>query len=190
MAHFQGDIYKSQSKLISTAMVKLAKYTIDFCRENKKKFIFIPKSKRKGKKRDIELKNYKKNLNFKDYLFLVNGIRKKYRNRHNQYLAMFRSKVTIGATSTLLGENLSQGNKILSCNFTGIKVFDFAINKICFIKNCSYIQFKKRLNYILNIKEKKYFSLLSKRDREYLVYSVPKSSRVEMLREKLKKLTL
>ena len=190
LAHFQGDIYKSQSKLISNAMVKLAKYTIDFCREKKKKFIFVPKSKRKGKKRDIELKNYKKNLNLKDYLFLVNGIRKKYRNRHNQYLAMFRSKVTIGTTSTLLGENLSQGHKILSCNFTGIKVFDFAINKICFIKNCSYFQFKKRLNYILNIKEKKYFSLLSKRDREYLVYSVPKFSRVEMLRDKLKKLTL
>ena len=58
-------------------MVRLAKYTIDFCRENKKKFIFLPKSKTKGKKRDIELKNYKENLNLKDYLYLVKGIRKK-----------------------------------------------------------------------------------------------------------------
>ncbi len=190
IAHFNGDKYKREKKLISNGMIRLAKYTIDFCRENKKKFIFVPKSKTKGKKRDIELKNYKKNLNFKDYLFLVNGIRKKYRNRHNQYLAMFRSKVTIGTTSTLLGENLSQGHKILSCNFTGIKVFDFAINKICSLNNCSYTQFKKRLNYIFNLKEKKYFSLLSKRDKKYLVYSEPKFSRVETLREKLKRLTL
>ena len=84
---------------------------------------------------------------------------------------MFRSKVTIGTTTTLLGENLSKGNKILSCNFTGIKVFDFAVNKICFIKNCSYIQFKKRLNYILNIKEKN-ISHYYLKEIEYLVYSV------------------
>lgn len=190
IAHFKGDKYKRESKLISEGMVRLAKYTIDFCRENKKKFIFVPKSKTKGKRRDIELKNYKENLNLKDYLYLVKGIRKKYRNRHNQYLAMFRSKVTIGTTSTLLGENLSQGNKILSCNFTKINVFDFAIKKICSINDCSYIQFKKRLNYILNIDEEKYFSLISKKNMNYLIHHRQDFSQIKFLKEKIKKFTL
>ena len=59
LAHFQGDKYKLEKKLISDGMVRLAKYTIDFCRENKKIY-FYSKVEEKRKKRDIELKIIKK----------------------------------------------------------------------------------------------------------------------------------
>ena len=184
-AHFSGSNQKFQSDLIKSGVVKLAKYTIDFCREHNKKLIFIPKVRKKGREMDWELSVFKENLNYDDYLFLMKSIKKKYSKRHHQYLAMFRSKVTIGVTSTMLGENLSQNNKILSCNLTKNSVFDFAIKKICSINDCSYIQFKKRLNYILDIDEEKYFSLISKKNMNYLIHHKQDSSQIKFLKEKI-----
>lgn len=169
-ALFKGSHQKSQSDLVKSGVVKQAKYTIDFCRKHNKKLIFIPKVRVKGIKMDWELSIFKNNLNRDDYSFLMKSIKKKYSKRHHQYLAMFRSKVTIGVTSTMLGENLSLGNKVLSCNFTKISVFDFAIKKICSINDCSYKDFEKRLLYILSISKKNYLSKLAGK-KNYLVSS-------------------
>ena len=55
---------------------------------------------------------------------------------------MLRSKVSISITTSMLRENLSVGNKILSCNLTKMKVLNFPIKGICSINNCSFKNLK------------------------------------------------
>ena len=61
--------------------------------------------------------------------------------------------------STMLREVLSLKKKILACNFTSNKVYDFPIKGISSINfDCDYEYFKKRLDKILEISSNKYFS--------------------------------
>jgi hypothetical protein len=62
--------------------------------------------------------------------------------------------------STLLREMFSVKKKILACNFTSNKVYDFPIQGISSINfDCDYDFFRKRLDQILYLSNKKYFKL-------------------------------
>jgi hypothetical protein len=62
--------------------------------------------------------------------------------------------------STMLRELFSMEKKILACNFTSNKIYDFPIKGISSINfDCSYDFFKKRIDKILNISNKEYFRL-------------------------------
>ena len=118
-------------------------------------------------------------LNF----FISNSVEKKV-GAHTSYMAMFQSKVVVGTTSTLLRENLAIGGKILSCNLLPTNIYNFPVQGICSIKNCTFEEFEKRLLQIYLMSEKDYFSKLSK-DKCYSSEYDEKVSTIEILKRKI-----
>ena len=97
---------------------------------------------------------------------------------------MKQSKVTVCTWSTMLRENLSIGGKILCCNLLPTNVWDFPIEGICSIRNCTYQEFEERLLQIYSMSEKDYFSKLSK-DKCYTVEYDEKVSTIDILKRKI-----
>ena len=115
--------------------------------------------------------------------FISNSLEKKV-DSYTSYAAMFQSKVVVGTTSTLLRENLAIGGKILSCNLLPTNIYDFPVQGICSIKNCTFEEFEKKLLQIYSISEKDYFLKLSK-DKCYAVEYDEKVSTIEILKRKI-----
>ena len=63
-------------------------------------------------------------------------------------------------------------------------VWDFPIEGICSIRNCTYQEFEERLLQIYSMPEKDYFSKLSK-DKCYLLEYDEKISTIEILKKKI-----
>jgi surface carbohydrate biosynthesis protein len=157
----------------------VVKYTIQFCMKFNMRFIYPLKFKDKKS----ELLYYKKYLTNLEYKYLKkNSVPKK--NNFSTYSVMQQSKVSVAVITTLLSEQLATGRKILACNLTPTKLWDFPVNGICFIKNCDYKLFEKRLLKIYSISEKNYFSKL-KKDKNYLVSFEKNLSTNKKIREKL-----
>jgi hypothetical protein len=146
-----------------------------------------------AQKRDkrIRLEAYNKEINiWKKYLtnnefdfFISHSVEKKI-DSYTSYAAMFQSKVVVATGSTLLRENLAIGGKILSCNLLPTNIYDFPVQGICSIKNCTFEEFEKRLLQIYSMSEKDYFSKLSK-DKCYLLEYDEKISTIEILKKKI-----
>ena len=64
---------------------------------------------------------------------------------------MLKSELTISTYSTMLRENLSLGRKTLSINFMDNNIFDFPLNGICKLNNCSYLELKDRIDKIIKL---------------------------------------
>ena len=91
---------------------------------------------------------------------------------------MRNSEVVVGSISTILRENLAMNGKTLACNLTPTKVFDFPVAGLCFIKNCNYKSFEKRLIKIINISKKEYFSQIN---RNYIISCDSNVSTIEKI---------
>ena len=100
------------------------------------------------------------------------------------YEVMFQSQVVVATYSTLLREFLGTGGKILSCNATSLDVFDFPIEGICSIKDCTFQEFEKKLTNILSMSKGEYFEKLGN-DRNYLMQYDSKISTIETIRKKI-----
>jgi len=72
------------------------------------------------------------------------------------------SEVVIGSISTMLRENLVMNGKVLACNLTPTNIFDFPLKGLCFLKNCNFSVFEKRLLKIINLSKNDYFSHVNK----------------------------
>ena len=94
-------------------------------------------------------------------------------NVYNSYKKIFQSKLTLSVSSTLLREALVTKNKILSCNFTGFKIFDFPIKGLCYFSKINYKKFEERVKNLIKIKKKDYFSKLSKNPNYLIHHSDP-----------------
>ena len=120
-----------------------------------------------------------------EYNFLINNCSyNTKRNPQNSYAVSFRSKMSLAVTSTLLTENLIAGNKVLSCNFTGLDFFNFSINGICSLKRCNYLKFKNRVIKIIKINKNKYFDMLSK-DKSYLTSVVNPDETINTIKKEI-----
>ena len=97
---------------------------------------------------------------------------------------MLQSKIVVGTASTLLRENLAIGGKILSCNLSPTNIYDFPIQGICSIKNCTFEEFEERLLQIYSLSENEYFSRLSK-DKCYTMEYDENVSTIEMLKRNI-----
>ena len=75
--------------------------------------------------------------------------------------------------STLLRENISSGNKILSCNLTNNYLYDFPIKGICSINNCDFNEFNQRLMDIIKIDKIDYFKKLEMKKNYLIHYDKP-----------------
>ena len=98
---------------------------------------------------------------------------------------MNQSKVTVAVISTLLSEHLSTGEKILACNLTPTKLWDFPIDGVCFIKNCKYEQFEKRLLNIYSMSKRNYLLKINK-GKNYLVDYNKKNSTIKKNKEQIR----
>lgn len=155
-------------------IAQITKYTIDFCKKKRLKFIFILKNKKSERiLHRQELNFYKKHLNTEQlkYLLKNTAVNHKYSN----YTYAIESEVTVGIISTILGEKLSIGGKILSCNMTNLDIYNFPIKGICSINNCTFMDFEKRLEKILKMSKNQYFSSINK-DKKYLINYDPNLS--------------
>ena len=110
-----------------------------------------------------------------------------YRNFFSSYNAIFQSKVAVGTQSTLLRDKIGVGEKILSCNLTGLKIQDFPINGICKINDCSYEQFEERLTEIMNIPIKQYFEKIDKNKNYVMEFKNPFGT-IDAVKEKIDKI--
>jgi surface carbohydrate biosynthesis protein len=162
---------------INTFEEKIAqttKYTIDFCKKKKLKFIFILKHRKSEKiPHKQELNFYKKHLNTEQFKYLLKN--SSVNNLYSNYTYAIESKVTVGIISTMLGEKLSIGGKILSCNMTNLDIYNFPIKGVCSINDCKFIDFERRLEKILKMSKNKYFSCINK-DQKYLINYDPNLS--------------
>jgi len=159
--------------------VLLTKFVIKFCKEYNKKLVFSLKYSNKNS----ELDYYERYLTPEEYNFLIkNSCERK--NEFSSYLTMSQSKVSVAIITTLLSERLATGEKILSCNLTPTKLWDFPIKGMCFIKNCDYITLKKRLLKIYTKSKKDYFSKI-KKNKNYLVDYNKNYSTIKKIRDKI-----
>lgn len=170
---------------IEKGFAKTIKYTIDFCKKHNIKMIFT--WKRDKKKEPIPSKNeldfYKKYFTNDDIDFLLKNSLEK-TDRFTSYKAVFQSKVAVATYSTLLREYLGTGGKILSCNVTASEIFDFPIEGICSIKDCTFQEFEKRLLNILSISDEEYLRKLGT-NKNYLMEYDEKVSTIEVIRKKI-----
>ena len=173
-------------KNIEKGAADIAKYTIKFCMKHKKKLIFplrrdkvlAPAAYKK------ELNFYKKKLTDEEYNYLIKNSFEKKNNTNSSYIAMLRSKVTVGYVSTMLRENLGLGGKILWCNLIKTDLFEFPIKGICSIENCSFEEFEERMLQIYSMSNDEYFSKL-KKDKCYTMEYDGKNSTIDIIKEKI-----
>jgi hypothetical protein len=149
--------------------IKLIKFVTRYSKEKNLKIVFALKRKKPNKNELSKLNAvfssyhqeqnwYKKNLNESDYQFLKTKF--KNQNFFSSYVAATESRLVIATMSTLLREVFSMKKKILACNFTSNKIYDFPIKGISSINfDCQYSFFKKRMDKIFNISTKEYFRL-------------------------------
>ena len=165
-------------------MVKLIKYTIKFSQKYNFRFIFSFKRKPSSSGYEDEQKWYKENLTFEEHSYLIKNslIHKEY----SSYINSFESKVVVANMSTLLRENISCGNKILSCNLTNSYLYDFPIKGICSINNCDFDTFSQRLLNIINIEKKDYFNQLETK-KNYLIHYIEPDKCFNAIRESIYK---
>ena len=148
------------------------------------KFIVPLKKPKNTVLHETELNFYKKHLTNNEYNYLISNYLERNVESYSSYMAMFQSKIVVGNASTLLREKLSTGEKILSCNLTPTNLWNFPIEGICSIKNCTYQEFEKRLLSIYSMSKKDYFSKLNK-DKCYAMEYDEKISTIEILKRKI-----
>lgn len=147
---------------------KVYEYTLRYCKKNNKKLAFVSeedygnKSRYSLKEKEKEKNFYRKYLSKYKYKLIP-----RYAKKFTTYKHVFESKIVIAVITSVLTEALAANKKILACNFTGLKHFDLPIKESS-LQDCSYEEFEKKLNKILNLSKKKYHSLLGK-NKNYLI---------------------
>ena len=176
-----GQNFKFQKQSIEDGFANLAKYTIKFSQENNLKFIFASKRMKGTINFEEEISFYKKYLNKKEISYLLSNFNEK-KDLYSSYRAMFQSKVAVACQSTLLRDKIGLNQKILSCNLTNFKMYNFPIEGICTINSCNYKEYAERLKKILDISHDEYFAHINKK---YVMAFDKKTSVIEKIRLKI-----
>ncbi len=142
-------------------------YTIRFCIKNNLKFAFIAKGSNKTNKKK-ELNFFKKYLSKDEFKYLKKSILPANVKKYISYKAIHESNVVTGVVSTMLQDKLALKGKVLVCNFTNHKTWDFPIKNFCFLKKPNYQSFEKRLSMILKLSNERYFNFLNNKKLIYL----------------------
>ena len=111
----------------------------------------------------------KKQLTKNEYNFFISNSSEKNSYKYSSYFSVFQSQLTIASSSTMLKERLGTGGKVLACNYTNLNFNDFPVKGICFLKKKKdYETFSTRVDKILSLSKKSYFSRLDK-DKKYVL---------------------
>lgn len=172
-----GENIEFGSKKIEEGFGKILDYTIKYSKKFNCNFIFASKYKKGfsmvNSKLDLyqnELNFYKKFISKENFQYLIKNINYK-ENYFSSYKAIAESSVVVGVQSTLLKEKISLGEKILSCNMTKFQGNEFPLEGICKIKDCTYDDFEERLNKILSLSLKEYFSSIQDNTKYIMEYN-------------------
>ena len=173
---------------VEEGVAQISRFAIKFSRKHKLKFIFASKRAKKtalvkNSQYNTEINYYKKYLDKSDFDYLMNNINEK-KYFFSSYQAIFESKIAVAAQSTLLRNKIGLNEKILSCNLTNFKIYDFPINGFCTINNCNYEDFENRLQKILNMSIKDYFYNID-RDKSYIVAFDKELSTIDKIKKKI-----
>ena len=172
---------------IEEGFAQIARFAIKFSRKHKLKFIFAGKRIKQTAlvkdSYDSEINFYKKYLDKSDFDYLMNNLNEK-KHFLSSFQAIFESKVAVAAQSTLLRYKIGLNEKILSCNLTNFKIYDFPINGVCTINNCNYEDFENRLQKILNMSIKDYFYNID-RDKSYIMTFDKELSTIDKIKKKI-----
>lgn len=76
---------------------------------------------------------------------------------YSTYVACDQSDITLGLHSTALRESYGRGNKVLSCNFSGIDYYSFPIEDDVSINIFDYNLFCLKLDYLMSINRNDFF---------------------------------
>ena len=178
------DIFNIYNPRLEKGIINLTKFVINFSIKHNLKLTIALRSYRNDKANfNREINFYKRYLTKIEYNFLSKSFfYRKEKNKFSTYELMKGSEVVVGSISTMLRENLIMDGKILACNLTPINIFDFPLKGLCFIKNCNYRVFEKRLLKIINLSKKEYFSQINK---NYIVDYNKNISTIEKVNNKL-----
>jgi hypothetical protein len=128
-------------------------------------------SKRFGfnKKNDFSSPYYKEKKAFENLIdpkykkfFKKNNI-KRSKDKFQTYKNMEQSEIVVGNMSTLLRESLVLRKKIFSCNTSSKNIYNFPLNDFFYANLNSYILFKKKMNFLLNMPKNIYFKKIGKK---------------------------
>jgi hypothetical protein len=178
------DIFNIYNSGLEKGIINLTKFVINFSIKHNLKLTIALRSYRNDKANfNREINFYKRYLTKIEYNFLSKSFfYRKEKNKFSTYELMKGSEVVVGSISTTLRENLIMDGKILACNLTPTNIFDFPLKGLCFIKNCNFRVFEKRLLKIINLSKKEYFSQINK---NYAVDYNKNISTIEKVNNKL-----
>ena len=148
-------------------MGKYINFVVKYCRKNNKKFLLSLKRLNSNHKNlELELDFYKKYLGKEDYDYLISNSTLNFsKSKYLSYELMLKSELTIATFSTMLRENLSLGRKSLSINFMKNSLFDFPIDGICKINDCSFEELESKIDKILKMSTNEYLEKLNMKNR-------------------------
>jgi len=75
------------------------------------------------------------------------------------YFAMDKSKILLTFNSTAGHEAFGWGKKVLFCNFSGISSYGFPVDGFWTIENKNYDEFRRQLEYLIEIDDSEYVHL-------------------------------
>ncbi len=178
------DMFNIYNSGLEKGIINLTKFVINFSIKHNLKLTIALRSYKNDKANfNREINFYKRYLTKIEYNFLSKSFfYRKEKNKFSTYELMKGSEVVVGSISTTLRENLSMDGKILACNLTPTDIFDFPLKGLCFIKNCNFKDFEKRLLKIINLSKKEYFSQINK---NYVVDYNKNISTIEKVNNKL-----
>ena len=177
-----GKIKMNEVTKAELGVIKLIKYTIEFCIKQNLKLILVFKRKVDKPGYKEEQIWFKENFSEKEYNFIMKNSQNN--DGTSSYKCSFESKVSIANMSTLLRENIACGNKILSCNFSNNDIYDFPLKGICSLNNSNYEQFENRLSNILELSISDYFSKIEK-NKNYLIHTDSPEECFKMIRKSI-----
>lgn len=117
---------------------------------------------------------YSQNQGEIDYFKRIYGDRARLINfdrlNFSTYAAMDNSHIILTGDSTAGYEAFGWGKKVLFCNFSNDRNYNFEIDGFWSINNCCYDTFKKQLNYLIKIDDQEYARLAKEVARYVMNY--------------------
>lgn len=136
------------------AIGNIAKYAVRLARENGLKLVIAGKRdvspgqvRAHIHQRDTEVDWYRK------YIGDEVTITPRVRDQFSTYGLISRSRVSLALMSTTLSEAASRGNRLLFCNFSGDRRWDFCMDGIWSLKEDSYEAFADRVMALLALSD-------------------------------------
>ena len=159
-----NELSKNWSKLIS--------FSIKYIKENNLTFNFIFKRERipGNFNYENEINFVKKYLSKEEFDFIMKNCTFKDKKAFSSYNSIMSCDILVGCVSSMLREKLATKGKILSCNFSGMNMFNFPINEICSLNNPSYTEFSQRLSKLRSLDDIKFIKKLNEKN-QYLINS-------------------